>query len=109
MKLTSAVTITDDLGTVNKPISSIKMVKKGENGAPASANHRCALSFVPWLLNINDISLNVIFSETWSLTKPFSTVNYFIWDIKSNAYKSTDFILISIEKKKNQFPHQYHS
>lgn len=109
MKLTSTVTITDDLGTVNKPISSIKMVKKGENGAPASANHRCALSFVPWLLNINDISLNVIFSETWSLTKPFSTVNYFIWDIKSNAYKSTDFILISIEKKKNQFPHQYHS
>lgn len=109
MKLTSTVTITDDLGTVNKPISSIKMVKKGENGAPASANHRCALSFFPWLLNINDISLNVIFSETWSLTKPFSTVNYFIWDIKSNAYKSTDFILISIEKKKNQFPHQYHS
>lgn len=98
MKLTSTVTITEDLGTINKPISSIKMVKKGENGAPASANHRCALSFVPWLLNINDISLNVIFSETWSLTKPFSTVNYFIWDIKSNAYKSTDFILISIEK-----------
>lgn len=109
MKLTSTVTITEDLGTVNKPISSIKMAKKRENGAPASANHRCALSFVPWLLNINDISLNVIFSETWSLTKPFSTVNYFIWDIKSNAYKSTDFILISIEKKKNQFPHQYHS
>ena len=85
------------------------MVREGENGAPASAHHRCALSFIPWLLNINDISLNVIFSETWSLTKPFSTVNYFIWDIKSNAYKSTDFILISIEKKKNQFPHQYHS
>ena len=98
MKLTSTVTITEDLGTINKPISSIKMVKKGENGAPASANHRRALSFVPWLLNINGISLNVIFSETWSLTKPFSTVNYFIWDIKSNAYKSTDFILISIEK-----------
>lgn len=37
MKLTSAVTITDDLGTVNKPISSIKICgEKGENGAPAS-------------------------------------------------------------------------
>ena len=93
-------------GHYKKPIASLKTVRKGESGAPASAHHRCALSFIPWLL---DISLNVIFSETWSLTKPFSTVNYSIWDIKSNAYKNTDFILISVEKKKNQFPHQYHS